>query len=126
MKRVLLTLVVMLIGLTALATPPNLHIEKLFDGRYKGNADVRLSIIKDNDELYRSISVSNSPAIAKEIKDAFAKDQALASGYVYNQNGSRESTIIEFENNGHEITIGLNIDGSRVSLYITGNSKAFK
>ena len=116
----------MAVSLVAAAAPPDLNVLKLLDGRYIGNPNVNLTIIDDEEDIYRGIRVCDNEVLISEIENAFNKDKAKANHSVFNQVGYNTSIILEFQNNGKEFTVGLSKNGKSVSLFISGERAAFK
>lgn len=120
-------MIVAVFSLSAFAKPPQLQVEKLFDGRFKGLEGVDMTIIKNKDSYYRGIKVENANVnVIKQIKDAFAIDEKNCEGSVYHDSKNKTSIILNFENNGEQISVVLTIMNGNLSMFISGHPDAFK
>lgn len=128
MKRNIIIILSLFISLVSMAKAPNLNVEKLFDGTYNTDKSVTITISKTKDKYFRSISVNNNPALAKEISLLFDKDREIAdeSNDVI-RNGGLSYSSLTIMNNGSEINIGLHSTKENgCYLYISGPNEAFK
>lgn len=128
MKRNLLIIISLFIGLVSMAKAPNLNVEKLFDGSYNTDKSVTITISKTKDKYFRGISVRNNPALVKKITELFKKDSEIADETQdIIKNGGLSYSSMTIVNNDLEINIGLSYsieDGCY--LYISGANEAFK
>ena len=122
------TIIFFFIGiLSAMATPPNLSIEKLFDGRYNDNTKVETTIIINNGMHYRGITIKGDPRVLSEIQNAMNEDKVRSSNYTFHQDKDASYTSMQFQNNGEKIFSGLQIDSpGNGFFYIQAKEKAFK
>ena len=127
MKKTLI-IVFFLIGiLSAVATPPNLAIEKLFDGRYNDNIKVETTIILNNGMYYRSFTIMGDQKVLSEIQRAMNEDKARSINYTFHQDRDASYTSMQFLNNGEKIFAGLQIDSTgHAFFYLQAKEKAFK
>lgn len=128
MKRLLIILsVIFLTSLAAVAKPPHLNVEKLFDGSYNTNKSVSLIVSKKDGKYFRGCSVENNPAMVKKIAGLFEKDlDRAAKSQDIISNGSKFSSMTVINNN-LEIHIGLSYDTANgCFLFIDGPVGAFK
>ena len=126
MKRILILVMVSIICLCAMATPPNLRSEKVFDEVRKGNSKISCMITKRNGRYVRTLTFTNLPNVLKKIQNAFEVDKEKAVGYshMYDEGDLMES--IEIVNNGHTIQIGFQCEDKDVYFFIMGPEDAFK
>lgn len=127
MKKTVFTVIMALCGLTAMATPPNLALESLFDGRYNGKKDISVSYIKSPGNYYRNIEVTNNPELVKSIEKLVEKDAKRASNYNDTYDGGEHTTIFQVPSNGTQINIGVTREGPKgITVFIQGPESAFK
>lgn len=127
MKKIIIALFFFLNCLFCQATPPNLFMEKLFDGRYNANKNVETMIFINNGKFYRGLTVSGDAKVISEIKAAMAKDKDRSSNYTFHQDKDGSYTSMQFTNNGEKIFSGLEINSPDTGFfYIQGIEKAFK
>ncbi len=128
MKRYLLIIICILGGLTAMAKPPHLNVEKLFDGSYNSDHTVYIHISKSKAKYFRGFTVTHNAALVKKVTDLFKKDVERAeTSQEIIQNGGVAYTSMTIKNNGHEINIGLSYSpGDVCYLFISGPNEAFK
>ncbi len=127
MKKFLLIIILSIVSLGAVAKPPKLNVEKMFDGSYNSNPSVSLNITKTQDKYFRGCTVSDNAALVKKVTELFEKDLPRASrSQDITSNGSRYASMT-VQNNGEEIYIGLSFDTSNgCYLFINGPLEAFK
>ncbi|MDE6288650.1 MAG: hypothetical protein K2M00_07695 [Muribaculaceae bacterium] len=126
MKRILIFLVLAISSLTALATPPRLAVEQLFDGRFNNEKSVRTSIIKSNGVYFRSLKFTDNPDIVNTIDKAVHKDSSRAANF-FEQNGEGgHSTLIKIVNNDQTIDIVFQYQNGSGFFVIRGPEEAFK
>jgi hypothetical protein len=127
MKRILIVLASVVIGLVAFAKPPQLNVEKIFDGSYNYDKSVSLHISRENGKYFRGCTVRNNAALVKKITALFGKDlkRAVKSQEIINNGPSYSSMTIT--NNNLEIYIGLSYEPDNgCYLFINGPLDAFK
>ncbi len=117
-----------IVALAASAKPPQLSVEKFFDGRFNKEETVRTSILKDNGTFFRMLQVKNNPAIVSEIAQTLSKDRSKAAKFFEQTGAGGKSVIVKVTNNGETIDIGFQQDpsGKSATLFIKGPEKAFK
>lgn len=126
MRQFLITLTLILSSLTAMAKPPHLSAEQLFDGRYNKEKSVRISISKADGMFYRSLHVTNNPGIIKTIEAALRKDSQRASKTFEQEGEGGRYTSLKVVSNGETIDIGLQQYNGSAFFFIKGKEKAFK
>ena len=127
MKRFVIIFVALVFSLTAMASPPNLKVESLFDGRYNSNKKVETTIMKQGGQYYRGFDINNDSNVIKQIRSAIDKDKARAADYTYFTDKDGSYTSLKFINNGETIFVGLQINKDGTALFfINGKEKAFK
>lgn len=129
MKRFLTLAFMAVMTIAAYATPLNLNVEKLFDGRYNDSTNASTIITKNEGTYHRSINVNGDPEIIKEILAAMEKDKPLAKGSIETQDSDKKFISLRFVNNGETIIVGLSIqksDKNEAYLFISGPEKAFE
>ena len=121
-------IIFLLIGIfNAMATPPNLAMEKLFDGRYNNNNKVETTIIINNGMYYRGLTIKGDSKVLSEIQKAINKDKTRSSNYTFHQDKDATYTSMQFLNNGEKIFSGLQIDSpGNGFFYLQAKEKAFK
>ncbi|MDE6026516.1 MAG: DUF5024 domain-containing protein [Muribaculaceae bacterium] len=78
MKRYLITIISLFVGLVAMAAPPNLNVEKLFDGSYNSDKTVSIHITKSKDKYFRGFTVTNNAALVRKVTSLFKMDEERA------------------------------------------------
>lgn len=128
MKRYMIALCCLLIGLTALAKPLKLNVEKFFDGSYNTNKNVSIHISKSKSKYYRGFTVQNDAALVDKVTAMFRKDEAVAeSSQEFITSGTLTFINSTFINNGEKITVGLSFSSpNSCYLFITGTERAFE
>lgn len=128
MKRLILILSLLLTAAVALAAPPRLESEKIFDGRYNKDKSVTITIAERNDNSYRTMTVTASPAIIKAMVRAMEKDKPRAEEHTDYRDDKMHYRFLKIINNGEAIRIGLQTDPDDRSgmFFIQGSRKAFK
>lgn len=126
MKQLLVTIILILSSITAMAKPPQLAVEQLFDGRYNKEQNVRTSISKADGMYYRSMHITNSPGIIKVIEGAIKKDSSRAANSFEQMGEGRRFTSLKIVNNGETIDIGIQQYNGNTFFFIIGPEKAFK
>lgn len=133
MKRYIIIMIAMLAGLVAMAKPPHLNVEKLFDGSYNSNKNVSINISKKNGEYYRGFSVKDNAALVKKVTELFKKDadQADEAQDIIEGGGITYSSM-QIKNNNQKIYIGISYSPGHYPgsddcyLFIKGRVEAFK
>lgn len=128
MKRLLIILSFITVALIANAKPPQISVEKFFDGRYNKEKTVSTFFSKDNGSYFRMLQVNNNPSIVKLISETISKEKAKTTRYFEHTGEGGKSIIVKFTNNGETIDIGFQQDpsGKSATLFIKGLEKAFK
>lgn len=128
MKRYLIIIISLLAGMAAMAKPPHLNVEKLFDGSYNSDNTVSIHISKSKEKYFRGFTVTHNAALVKKVTSLFKKDVERAeTSQDIIQNGGVAYSSMTINNNGHEINIGLSYSpGDDCYLFITGPVEAFK
>ncbi len=126
MRQFLIILTLILSSLTAMARPPHLAVEQLFDGRYNKEKSVRTSILRADGIFYRSLHVTNNPDIIKTIEAALRKDSPRASKSFEQEGEGGRYTSIKIISNGETINIGLQQYNGTAFFFIRGKENAFK
>ena len=127
MKRLTIIFLCIFTAVAVFAKPPKLNVENLFDGRFKNNKSVTISIYKNNGNYYRGITIKNNPDIIKKIASAIEKDVPRASDYSDYQGSDGQYTSLQIINHGETIYIGLQRDRHGGGFFfIQGKEKAFK
>ena len=127
MKRLAIILLCIATAIAAVAKPPKLNVENIFDGRFNNNKSVTISIYKNNGNYYRGITIKDNPDIIKKIASAIEKDAPRASNYCDHKNNDGQYTSLQIVNNGDVIYIGLQRDRHGGGFFfIQGKEKAFK
>lgn len=128
MKKLSLFIISVLIGIAAVARPPQLEIEKLFDGSYNTDKTVSIHISKSKDKFFRGFTVHGNPKLVKKISDMFKKDSKNAEKtQEIIDKGILSYSSLEIKNNGCTIIVGLSYsidDGCY--LFIKGSPEAFE
>ncbi len=126
MKHYIFILILIISSFTALAKPPRLAVESLFDGRYNKNKSVTTSISKSDGIYYRSLHVTDNPDIIEKIEKAIHQDSSKASNLFEQEGEGGRSTLVKIINNGETINIGLQQYNGSAFFFIKGSEKAFK
>ncbi len=126
MKHLIIFLTLLISSLTAMATPPHLAVEQLFDGRYNKEKSVRTSISKADGNYYCSLHITNNPGIIKVIEAALRKDGPRASKFFEQEGQGGRYTSLKIISNGETIDIGLQQYNGSAFFFIKGKEKAFK
>lgn len=126
MKPIIIFLILLFSSLTAMAKPPHLAAEQLFDGRYNTEKSVRTSISKADGYYYRSLHITNNPGIIKVIEAALKKDGPRASKSFEQEGEGGRYTSLKIISNGETIDIGLQQYNGSAFFFIKGKEKAFK
>ena len=126
MKRILFMIIISISAFTIMAKSPGLEVEKLFDGRYNTEKNVRTSISKDNGIYYRGIHVNNNPQIIDRIYQAIRSDSSRAAKFFEQEGAGGKSTLMKIINNGETIDVGLQQHNGNAYFFIKGKEKAFK
>ncbi len=127
MKKYIGIVIFTIFSITAFATAPNLHVEKMFDGSYNTNKSVSLNVSKTPEKYFRGCTVTNNKSLLNKVTQLFEKDLPRATrSQDLTNNGSRFRSMVII-NNGEEIYIGLSYDeNDGCYLFINGSQKAFK
>lgn len=126
MKRLIIKLTLILTSLIAMATPPHLAVEELFDGKYNTEKSVRTSISRADGIFYRSLHITNNPEIIKTIEAALRKDSPRASKSFEQEGEGGRYTSLKVISNGETIDIGLQQYKGSAFFFIKGKENAFK
>ena len=128
MKRYIVIIVSLLMGMVAMAKPPQLNVEKLFDGSYNSDKSVSIHISKSKEKYFRGFTVTNNAALVKKVTSLFKKDVEKAeNSQDIIENGGVVYSSMTIKNNNKEIKIGLSYSpGDVCYLFITGVPEAFK
>ncbi|MDE5806904.1 MAG: DUF5024 domain-containing protein [Muribaculaceae bacterium] len=128
MKRYLITIISLFVGLVAMAAPPNLNVEKLFDGSYNSDKTVSIHITKSKDKYFRGFTVTNNAALVKKVTSLFKMDEERAeTSQELVEKGGVVYSGMTIKNNNHEIKIGVSYSPGNVCyLFISGPNEAFK
>ncbi len=126
MKHLIIFLTLLISSLTAMATPPHLAVEQLFDGRYNKEKSVRTSISKADGNYYCNLHITNNPGIIKVIEAALRKDRPRASKFFEQEGQGGRYTYLKIISNGETIDIGLQQYNGSAFFFIKGKEKAFK
>lgn len=126
MKKLIFILIFILSSLAAMAKPPHLAVEQLFDGRYNKERTVRTSISRSDGIYYRSLHITNNPGIIKIIEKALRKDSPRAAKSFEQEGEGGRYTSLKILNNGETINIGLQQYIGNAFFFIKGPEKAFK
>ena len=111
-----------------MATPPNLNVEKLFNGSYNSNKSVSIQISRSKNKYFRGITVNNNAKLVEEITALFRKDLEKAEeSQDIIENGGVSYSSMTVLNNNLGITIGISYSpNNSCYLFITGPNEAFK
>lgn len=127
MKRFAIILIWVVAALSAMATPPNLAVETIFNENYTDNKNVEYINIQNSNRYYRCLTVKNDNEILKKIRLAIEKDRPMASEYTSFQNKDGSFTQMKFINNKETIKVGLTVEpNGDFFFFIKGPEKAFK
>lgn len=128
MKKFVLILISVFVGLAAVAKSPDLAVEKLFDGSYNSDKSVSIHISKSKDKYFRGFTVSNNPKLVRKVTALFKKDTERAEkSHDIIQDGGVCYSSMEIVNNGLVIQIGISYSPENSCyLFITGPDKAFR
>ena len=126
MRQLFIILTLILSSLTIMAKPPQLAVEKLFDGRYNKEKSVRTSISKSDGIFYRSLHITNNPDIIKKIETELRKDSRKASKSFEQEGEGGRYTSLKIISNGETIDIGLQQFNGTAFFFIKGKEHAFK
>ena len=128
MKRYIFIIISMFVGMIAMAKPPQLNVEKLFDGSYNSDKSVSIHISKSKDKYFRGFTVTNNTDLVKKVTSLYRKDTEKAeNSQDIIKNGGLKYSSMTVKNNNREIKIGLSYDPENSCyLFITGPEEAFK
>ncbi|MDE6256922.1 MAG: hypothetical protein K2M53_00910 [Muribaculaceae bacterium] len=128
MKRYIIIIISLFVGLIAMAKPPHLNVEKLFDGSYNADKSVSIHISKSKEKYTRGFTVTNNASLVKKVTSLFKKDTERAeNSQDIIENGGVVYSWMTILNNNREIKIGLSYSPGNVCyLFITGPTEAFK
>lgn len=127
MKRLVTIMVGIVAVLSAMATPPNLAVETIFDADYTDNKNVEYTIIQNSRGYYRCMTVKDDNEILSQIRSALEKDRPRAEDYTSIQNKDGSYIRMKFINNKEPIKVGLKVDpNGEFFFFIKGSEKAFK
>lgn len=127
MKKIL-TIIILFIGvLKTFASPPNLVVEKLFDGRYNRNPNVETTIFINNGIYYRGFTIKGDAKVISEIRAAMDKDLERSIQYTFHTDTEGSYISMQFINNEEKINSGLQIESpGNGFFYIQAKETAFK
>lgn len=110
------------------AAPPNLSCEKIFDGRFNAEKNVRISISQNPENYYRCITSCKEPEILRFIEKAYAEDAARGVDFIETRDSNGHFRAVDIENNGEKIRLALMVDpaGETCVLWIKAPAAAFK
>lgn len=126
MKQLLVIFILILTSIAAMAKPPHLAAEQLFDGRYNKEKTVRTSISRADGIYYRSLHITDNPGIIKIIENALRKDSPRAAKSFDQEGEGGRYTSLKIVSNGVTIDIGLQQYNGNAFFFIKGKEKAFK
>lgn len=126
MKQLLISLILILSYLTAMAVPPQLAVENLFDGRYNREKSVTTSISRSDGIYYRSLHITNNPDLVRTIYKIMRRDAKRASKSFEQEGEGGRYTSIKITSNGEIIDIGMQQYNGSAFFFIKGKEKAFK
>lgn len=126
MKQLLVIFILVLTSIAAMAKPPHLAAEQLFDGRYNKEKTVRTSISRADGIYYRSLHITDNPGIIKIIENALRKDSPRAAKSFEQEGEGGRYTSLKIVSNGETIDIGLQQYNGNAFFFIKGKEKAFK
>lgn len=128
MKRYIILIISLVISIVAMAKPPHLNVEKLFDGSYNSDKSVSIHISKSKKKYFRGFTVNNNAKLVDKVTDLFKKDAENAeASQDFIENGKPCYSSITVYNNECKIEIGLSYSGdSGCYLFISGPNEAFK
>lgn len=126
MKQLFVILIFSLYSIAVMAKPPQLAVERLFDGRYNKEKTVRTSISRADGMYYRSLRITNNPGIIEIIEEALREDSPRAAKSFEQEGEGGRYTSLKIINNGETIDIGLQQYNGNAFFFIRGKEKAFK
>lgn len=126
MKQLIAIFILVLTSIAAMAKPPHLAAEQLFDGRYNKEKTVRTSISRADGIYYRSLHITDNPGIIKIIENALRKDSPRAAKSFEQEGEGGRYTSLKIVSNGETIDIGLQQYNGNAFFFIKGKEKAFK
>lgn len=128
MKKLSTILICIITATIALAAPPNLQVEQIFNGRHNNEKGVTTTIAERSANYYRGMTVTNKPSLINKIIKAIGKDKPRGADYTDYQDDSMRYICLKVINNGEVITIGLQTNKTHDSglFFIQGKMKAFK
>lgn len=126
MKQLFVILIFLLSSVAAMAKAPHLAVEQLFDGRYNKEKSVRTSISRADGIYYRSLHITNNPAIIKIIENALRKDDQRASKSFEQEGEGGRYISLKIVNNGEIIDVGLQQYNGTAFFFIKGKEEAFR
>ena len=126
MKQLLALFIFRVSSVDAIAQPPHLAAEQLFDGRYNKERTVRTSISRADGIYYRSLQITDNPGIIKIIENALRKDGTRAEKSFEQEGAGGRYTSLKIVNNGETIDVGLQQYNGNAFFFIKGPEKAFK
>lgn len=126
MKQLIAIFIFVLTSIAAMAKPPHLAAEQLFDGRYNKEKTVRTSISRADGIYYRSLHITDNPGIIKIIENALRKDSPRAAKSFEQEGEGGRYTSLKIVSNGETIDIGLQQYNGNAFFFIKGKEKAFK
>lgn len=127
MKRYFAILILACVTLCAAATPPNLACEAIFDRPELRTEGHKLVKITDKENYFRKAEANADPQLRDEIIKLVREDMKRAYSVMESFNNGKGRIILNVENNGKGISIGLQYDDKGyVDLFVQGPPKAFK
>lgn len=129
MKKILLTLGMLICVMIAYAKPPQLAVETLFDGTYNGKKGISITTVKSQNNYFREIEVrEDNPALIRKIEQLIEKDAQRASNFTESYTETCHERVFQVPSNGKQINIGATryLNKPRFELFIQGTPEAFK
>lgn len=127
MKRYLILVLLTISALTALAAPPHLACEAIFERDDLRRPGVDLCIKKEPNNYYRGIIVKKDPKLLAEVKKLVEKDRKLASVVAEKNPEKGGGIVLNIPNNGQIINVGLSWkDNGDFGFFIQSVLSAFE
>ena len=127
MNRFIITLVMAIISLAAMASTPNLAVESLFRRADLKKEGYTIITTRGNGNYYRSITAENDKKLQQQAKALVEKDSKRASNVIERCSDGEESIILNIPHNGHMINVGYfwNDEGY-MRIFIQSEPEAFQ
>lgn len=128
MKRIITSLIFSsLLTLTALAVPPKLAVESLFDRKDLRKEGYSISRITGEGNYFRQITAENDRKLLEETKKMIDIDKKRASNVVERFADGKDYIILNIPNNNQIINVGLYWnDSGYMRLFIQSDPSAFE